>query len=175
MLAKQEHSTSMIAGRAPEAELMFANQMKIPHTFVIHTYTQPTNCQFCKKMLVGVCREWLGVQCKDCRYNAHKKCSKKVPRDCTGEIALLHLEKSSQADSGFDDPSSNVDDGDKDRQSPTKEEETQNSLGSVVMPKEFDSDGRVVPLYNAMYIKCIFKLISIFAIKIAKIEINATF
>ena len=84
-----------------------------------------------------------GVQCKDCKYNAHKKCSEKVPRDCTGEIALLHLEKSSQADSGFDDPSSNVDDSDKDRQSPTKEEEAQNSLGSVVMPKEFDSDGRV--------------------------------
>ena len=27
-----------------------------------------------------------GVQCKDCRYNAHKKCSERVPRDCTGEI-----------------------------------------------------------------------------------------
>ena len=27
-----------------------------------------------------------GVQCKDCRYNAHKKCSEKVPRDCTGEV-----------------------------------------------------------------------------------------
>ena len=27
-----------------------------------------------------------GVQCKDCRYNAHKKCSEKVPKDCTGEI-----------------------------------------------------------------------------------------
>ena len=91
MLAKQELSTSMIAGLAPEAELMFANQMKIPHTFVIHTYTQPTNCQFCKKMLVRVCREWLGVQCKDCRYNAHKECSEKVPRDCSREIGLFHL------------------------------------------------------------------------------------
>ena len=30
-----------------------------------------------------------GVQCKDCKYNAHKKCSEKVPRDCTGEIALV--------------------------------------------------------------------------------------
>ena len=27
-----------------------------------------------------------GVQCKDCRYNAHKKCSERVPRDCTGEV-----------------------------------------------------------------------------------------
>lgn len=32
-----------------------------------------------------------GVQCKDCRYNAHKKCSEKVPRDCTGEIPQVRL------------------------------------------------------------------------------------
>ena len=28
-----------------------------------------------------------GVQCKDCRYNAHKKCSERVPKDCTGGTA----------------------------------------------------------------------------------------
>ena len=38
---------------------MFANRMKIPHTFVIHTYTKPTQCQFCKKMLVGVFKQVL--------------------------------------------------------------------------------------------------------------------
>jgi len=96
-------------------------------------------------MLVGVFKQ--GVQCKDCRYNAHKKCSEKVPRDCTGEIALLHLEKSSQGDSGeFDAPSSNGDDSDEDdtnRQSPTDEEEAQDSPGPAVTPKEFDPDGRV--------------------------------
>ena len=27
-----------------------------------------------------------GLQCKDCGYNVHKKCSEKVPRDCTGEV-----------------------------------------------------------------------------------------
>lgn len=26
-----------------------------------------------------------GVQCKDCKFNAHKKCSERVPKDCTGE------------------------------------------------------------------------------------------
>jgi len=147
--AKKERSTSMIAGRPPEVELMFANRMKIPHTFVIHTYTKPTQCQFCKKMLVGVFKQ--GVQCKDCRYNAHKKCSEKVPRDCTGEIALedqlsisLALEKSSQGDSGeFDTPSSNGDDSDEDDKSPTEDEEAQDSPGPAVTPKEFDSDGRV--------------------------------
>ena len=40
---------------------MFANRMKIPHTFVIHTYTKPTQCQFCKKMLVGVFKQVLKI------------------------------------------------------------------------------------------------------------------
>ena len=47
-------------------------------------YTKPTKCHFCGKMLMGVIKQ--GVQCKDCRYNAHKKCAEKVPRDCTGEV-----------------------------------------------------------------------------------------
>ena len=32
-----------------------------------------------------------GVQCKDCRYNAHKKCSERVPKDCTGGIGNMLL------------------------------------------------------------------------------------
>lgn len=56
---------------------------KIPHTFAVHTYTRPTVCQFCKKLLRGLFKQ--GVQCKDCQYNAHKKCIDKVPKDCAGE------------------------------------------------------------------------------------------
>ena len=40
-------------------------------------------------MLMGVIKQ--GVQCKDCRYNAHKKCAEKVPRDCTGEVSRMML------------------------------------------------------------------------------------
>ncbi len=40
-----------------------------------------------------------GVQCKDCRYNAHKKCSEKVPRDCTGEVPQDLLLADKQGDS----------------------------------------------------------------------------
>lgn len=58
--------------------------MKIPHTFVLHTYTRPTICQYCKKLLKGLFKQ--GLQCKDCNYNAHKKCIDKVPKDCTGEL-----------------------------------------------------------------------------------------
>ena len=34
------------------------------------------------QVLVGVFKQ--GLQCKDCRFNVHKKCSERVPRDCTG-------------------------------------------------------------------------------------------
>ena len=63
-----------------------ANRLKIPHTFVLHTYTKPTKCHFCNKLLVGVFKQ--GLQCKDCNYNVHKKCSELVARDCTGDIRL---------------------------------------------------------------------------------------
>lgn len=56
---------------------------KIPHTFALHSYTRPTVCQHCKKLLRGLFKQ--GVQCKDCHYNAHKKCIDFVPKDCTGE------------------------------------------------------------------------------------------
>lgn len=58
-------------------------ERRIPHTFAVHTYTRPTVCQFCKKLLRGLFKQ--GVQCKDCQYNAHKKCIDKVPKDCAGE------------------------------------------------------------------------------------------
>lgn len=61
--------------------------MRIPHTFAIHSYTRPTVCQYCKKLLRGLFKQ--GVQCKDCHYNAHKKCVEKVPKDCTGESFLV--------------------------------------------------------------------------------------
>lgn len=56
---------------------------RIPHTFVIHSYTRPTVCQFCKKLLRGIFKQ--GVQCRDCHYNAHKRCVEKIPKDCAGE------------------------------------------------------------------------------------------
>lgn len=56
---------------------------RIPHSFQVHTYGIPTVCQYCKKLLRGLFKQ--GVQCRDCQYNAHKKCLDKVPQDCTGE------------------------------------------------------------------------------------------
>ncbi|XP_033100333.1 serine/threonine-protein kinase D1-like [Anneissia japonica] len=63
-----------------------ASKVKVPHTFVIHNYAKPTVCQYCRKLLVGLFRQ--GMQCKDCKFNCHKRCCEKVPKDCLGEAAL---------------------------------------------------------------------------------------
>ncbi|XP_065920713.1 serine/threonine-protein kinase D3-like [Dysidea avara] len=59
------------------------NKPQVPHTFSVHTYTIPTVCQVCKKLLKGLFRQ--GLQCKDCKYNCHKRCQKEVPKNCLGE------------------------------------------------------------------------------------------
>lgn len=59
---------------------MTSQRMKIPHTFQVHTYTRPTVCQYCKKLLRGLFKQ--GLQCNDCHYNVHKKCVEFVPKDC---------------------------------------------------------------------------------------------
>lgn len=65
-------------------EKEMAGRVRIPHTFVLHSYTRPTICQHCKKLLRGLFKQ--GMQCKDCNYNAHKKCIEHIPKDCTGEL-----------------------------------------------------------------------------------------
>lgn len=103
------------SGRPIWMEKMVLGRVKVPHTFAIHTYTRPTICQFCKRLLKGLFRQ--GMQCKgkeplvycvqhrtgafpgsyhrvvvvsfappDCRFNCHKRCASKVPRDCLGEV-----------------------------------------------------------------------------------------
>ncbi|KAH8383060.1 hypothetical protein KR009_006613 [Drosophila setifemur] len=64
--------------------------LRIPHTFMVHTYGIPTVCQLCKKLLKGLFKQ--GLQCRDCQYNTHKKCMDKVPLDCTGEAQLSLLQ-----------------------------------------------------------------------------------
>ncbi|GAB6021548.1 Serine/threonine-protein kinase D3, variant 2 [Chamberlinius hualienensis] len=60
-----------------------ANRIRIPHTLAVHSYAKPTVCQYCKKLLKGLFRQ--GLQCKDCKFNVHKKCAAKLPKDCPGE------------------------------------------------------------------------------------------
>merc|ERR1719400_2363166 len=148
---KRNRSISVIAGRPAWVDMQMANRLKIPHTFVLHTYTKPTKCHFCTKILVGVFKQ--GVQCKDCRYNAHKKCSERVPRDCTGEVPQEYmLEKHS--DSGeFDEGRSGScnEEGDDSDDEATSANGIRSSLGDDVThsvpgvgisPENFDPSAR---------------------------------
>jgi protein kinase D len=75
-----------------------AERVKIPHSFVVHSYTKPTVCHHCRKLLKGLFKQ--GLQCKDCKFNVHRKCKDYVPADCTGEAPK---DPSDYADSCSDD------------------------------------------------------------------------
>uniref|UniRef100_A0A8C2ZR09 protein kinase C n=1 Tax=Cyclopterus lumpus TaxID=8103 RepID=A0A8C2ZR09_CYCLU len=54
------------------SEDILMSKVKVPHTFAVHSYTRPTVCQYCKRLLRGLFRQ--GLQCKDCKFNCHKRC-----------------------------------------------------------------------------------------------------
>uniref|UniRef100_A0A3B3Y470 Serine/threonine-protein kinase n=1 Tax=Poecilia mexicana TaxID=48701 RepID=A0A3B3Y470_9TELE len=78
-------STQSYIGRPIELDKILLSKVKVPHTFLIHSYTRPTVCQHCKKLLKGLFRQ--GLQCKDCKFNCHKRCALKVPNNCLGEVS----------------------------------------------------------------------------------------
>ncbi|KAM8900542.1 protein kinase D4 isoform 2-T2 [Spinachia spinachia] len=99
---------------------------QVPHTFHIHSYTKPTVCQHCHRLLKGLFRQ--GLQCSDCRFNCHRRCELLVPRDCPGERRAPHGEECTAAGHGRPaDPEDNDSDDemstDGDRAPGTKDEE----------------------------------------------------
>uniref|UniRef100_A0A8C8JUY5 Serine/threonine-protein kinase n=1 Tax=Oncorhynchus tshawytscha TaxID=74940 RepID=A0A8C8JUY5_ONCTS len=84
-LHAQERRSSSYTGRPIELDKILLSKVKVPHTFVVHSYTRPTVCQHCKKLLKGLFRQ--GLQCKDCKFNCHKRCAPKVPNNCLGEVS----------------------------------------------------------------------------------------
>ncbi|KAL8618364.1 hypothetical protein ACOMHN_047436 [Nucella lapillus] len=101
-------SKSWSGGRPLWLEREFANRIKVPHTFVMHNYRRPTVCQWCRRLLRGIFRQ--GVQCKDCKFNCHKRCAPQVANDCSGEMSynvsedqesILDTEVSSNTDESF--------------------------------------------------------------------------
>lgn len=80
---KSGRTQQLSVGRPPWMEKELANRIRIPHTLAVHSYAKPTVCQICKKLLKGIFRQ--GLQCKDCKFNVHKKCAAKLPKDCPGE------------------------------------------------------------------------------------------
>ncbi|XP_072123243.1 serine/threonine-protein kinase D1 isoform X1 [Mobula birostris] len=86
-IGREKRSNSQpYIGRPIKLDKIYLSKVKVPHTFVIHSYTRPTVCQYCKKLLKGLFRQ--GVQCKDCKFNCHKRCAPKVPNNCLGEVAV---------------------------------------------------------------------------------------
>ncbi|XP_064421271.1 serine/threonine-protein kinase D1 [Latimeria chalumnae] len=86
-IGREKRSNSQpFIGRPIQLDKILLSKVKVPHTFVIHSYTRPTVCQYCKKLLKGLFRQ--GLQCKDCKFNCHKRCAPKVPNNCLGEVAI---------------------------------------------------------------------------------------
>ncbi|XP_061890765.1 serine/threonine-protein kinase D1 isoform X1 [Entelurus aequoreus] len=84
---ERRSSSQSYIGRPIELDKLLLSKVKVPHTFLIHSYTRPTVCQHCKKLLKGLFRQ--GLQCKDCKLNCHKRCAAKVPNNCLGENGEL--------------------------------------------------------------------------------------
>ncbi|CAG9764072.1 unnamed protein product [Ceutorhynchus assimilis] len=139
--SQQVHNRSPSLGRPTWLDRDPSSRMiRIPHTFVIHSYTRPTVCQHCKKLLKGLFKQ--GLQCKDCNYNAHKKCLEKVPKDCTGELprdsAGVHFE---YAESSCSDSQTNLTlADDEDKSSCYSQENGSNKFIEVIPVHDDDND-----------------------------------
>uniref|UniRef100_A0A3Q2WYX7 non-specific serine/threonine protein kinase n=1 Tax=Haplochromis burtoni TaxID=8153 RepID=A0A3Q2WYX7_HAPBU len=72
------------------------SRAQVPHTFHIHSYTKPTVCQYCHRLLKGLFRQ--GLQCSDCRFNCHRRCEPLVPRDCPGERNGMNGEETGEVE-----------------------------------------------------------------------------
>lgn len=75
------------SGRSVWIEPALSGRIQVPHSFAIHSYKRPTNCQICKRLLRGLFRQ--GLQCKDCKFNCHRRCAEKAPKNCRGEVAMI--------------------------------------------------------------------------------------
>ncbi|XP_067877522.1 serine/threonine-protein kinase D3-like [Heterodontus francisci] len=82
--------TPSFSGRPIWMDMRAMTRVKVPHTFHIHSYTRPTICQHCNHLLKGLFRQ--GMQCRDCKFNCHKRCIAFVPNVCLGETALANGE-----------------------------------------------------------------------------------
>ncbi|CAF3729125.1 unnamed protein product [Rotaria socialis] len=57
------------------------------HNFKIHSFKGPHWCDYCANFLWGLVQQ--GVKCADCGFEAHKRCSEKVPQDCVPQMKYL--------------------------------------------------------------------------------------
>ncbi|XP_069750179.1 serine/threonine-protein kinase D3-like isoform X2 [Narcine bancroftii] len=87
-----------LGGRPPWMDQLELGHVRVPHTFHVHSYSRPTVCQQCWLLLRGLFRQ--GMQCRDCRFNCHKRCMEHVPNDCLGEAPMLNGEEGQNSEAG---------------------------------------------------------------------------
>lgn len=58
-----------------------------PHIFKTHNFIGLHWCDFCANFMWGLIAQ--GSKCQDCGFEAHKKCSEKVPNDCMPDIKFV--------------------------------------------------------------------------------------
>lgn len=79
------NNTSGLNSKCPPANPLFFDRILImqaekAHNFKMHSFKGPHWCDYCANFLWGLVQQ--GVKCADCGFEAHKRCSEKVPQDC---------------------------------------------------------------------------------------------
>jgi hypothetical protein len=92
-LVQQQRSSSSIINststnhnqKLPTSNPLFFDRILIMqaekgHNFKMYSFKGPHWCDYCANFLWGLVQQ--GVKCADCGFEAHKRCSEKVPQDC---------------------------------------------------------------------------------------------
>lgn len=58
-----------------------------PHRFKSQNFKGPHWCDFCLNFMWGLVSQ--GVECQDCGFQAHKKCSERAPQDCEPQMKFI--------------------------------------------------------------------------------------
>ncbi|KAL4228547.1 N-chimaerin [Mactra antiquata] len=66
---------------------MDVSDIEKPHVFKTHNFIGLHWCDFCANFMWGLIAQ--GSKCQDCGFEAHKKCSEKVPNDCMPDIKFV--------------------------------------------------------------------------------------
>jgi hypothetical protein len=100
--AQQQRSPAVINSipsnlnqKLPSSNPLFFDRILImqaekAHNFKTYSFKGPHWCDYCANFLWGLVQQ--GVKCADCGFEAHKRCSEKVPQDCV-RIFLFFLLK----------------------------------------------------------------------------------
>lgn len=87
-------NNQQLNSKIPPSNPLFFDRIMImqaekAHNFKTHSFKGPHWCDYCANFLWGLVQQ--GVKCADCGFEAHKRCSEKVPQDCVRTTAIILL------------------------------------------------------------------------------------